>query len=70
MPELIEPKYPDIHVKLSGEDGNAFVILGRVDSALRKGGVDADTRKQFMDEAMAGDYDQLLQTCMKWVLVL
>lgn len=29
-------KYPNIKVKLIGEDGNAFSILARVDSALKK----------------------------------
>ncbi len=28
----------DIHVRLVGEDGNIFFILGRVREALRRGG--------------------------------
>ena len=60
-------KYPDIQVRLVGEDGNAFAILGRVQKALKQHGVDADEVKAFRAEAMKGDYDHLLRTCMAWV---
>ena len=60
-------KYPNVRVKLVGEDGNAFAIIGRVTKALRKGGApDADV-KEFQQQAMSGDYNVLLATCMKWV---
>ena len=29
-----QPRYPDVQVQLSGEDGNAFAILGRTAAAL------------------------------------
>ena len=61
------PKYPNIKVKLVGEDGNAFFILGRVISALRKGGVSETERKEFQTQATSGNYDNLLQVCMQWV---
>jgi|MudIll2142460700_1097286.scaffolds.fasta_scaffold585609_2 hypothetical protein len=60
-------KYPGIRVKLVGEDGNAFAIIGRVRLALRRGGVPADEVEAFSEDAMSGDYDHVLQTCMKWV---
>jgi hypothetical protein len=60
-------RYPDIKVRLVGEDGNAFAILGRVSSALRKAHVDKAERDAFMAEATAGDYNDLLATCMEWV---
>lgn len=60
-------KYPEIVVQLSGEDGNAFMILGRVKSAMRRGGVSNEDQNAFLKEAMSSDYDNLLQTCMKWV---
>jgi hypothetical protein len=60
-------KYPDIHVRLVGEDGNAFAILGRVQRALRRGKVTDQDVKAFMREATAGDYNHLLATCMRWV---
>jgi hypothetical protein len=61
------PKYPEITVQLSGEDGNAFAILGAVTKALRKAGVSLEESTAFSKEAMSGDYDDLLATCMKWV---
>lgn len=63
-------KYPQIEVILSGGDGNAFVIIGSVMKALKKGGVSAAEIEVFRDEAMEADYDHVLQTCMKWVTVL
>jgi hypothetical protein len=64
------PKYPDIEVQLTGQDSNAFMILGLVQRALREADVDKDERDAFMDEATAGDYNNLLQTAMRWVVVL
>lgn len=64
---MTEVKYPDIEVQLSGEDGNAFSILGRVSREMRRADVPAVEIKAFMDDAMSGDYDHLLQTCMRWV---
>lgn len=62
-------KYPDIEVQLSGKDGNAMFIIGRVGVALKDAGVPSEERSAFADEAMSGDYDNVLQTCMKWVSV-
>ena len=64
------PKYPDIEVQLTGEDGNAFAILGRVNGALKGNGVPKSEQDQFLAEATAGDYDALLHTCCCWVTVL
>lgn len=62
-------KYPDITVKLVGTDGNAFAILAKMKHALRKHKVSGEDIESFLEEAMSGDYDYLLQTCMKWVNV-
>jgi hypothetical protein len=62
-------KYPNIKVKLTGTDGNAYAILGNINRALQKAGVDQKERDRFFREATAGNYDQLLQTCCKWVSV-
>ena len=65
----MEPKYPRIKVKLSGEDGNACSVLGRVKYAMKKHGVSQEEIKIFLDKAMSGNYDNLLKTCMEWVIV-
>ena len=62
------PHY-DVTVRLSGEDGNAFAILARVDRALKNAGVSDADREQFYEEATAEYYDHLLRTCAKWVNV-
>jgi hypothetical protein len=62
----MEPKYPNVKVKLVGEDGNAYYILGACCLAARKAGVPLEERELFMQEAKSGDYDNLLRTCLKW----
>lgn len=65
----IEPKYPEIEVQLSGQDGNAFAIMGNVSGALRRAGVPKAEVDEYVKESTSGDYDNLLQTAMKWVVV-
>ena len=64
---LNEVKYPNVKVKLVGEDGNAFFIMGRVTQALRKARVSNEEIKLYRNECMSGDYDNLLATTMRWV---
>jgi hypothetical protein len=56
----------DVKVKLFGEDGNAFAIIGRVKKALRKAGLNQEA-EEFVKEATSGDYNHLLCTVMKYV---
>jgi hypothetical protein len=63
-------KYPEIEVQLTGHDGNAFAILGRMQGAMRQAGISRDEIEQFMSEATSGDYNHLLRVCMEWVEVL
>ena len=53
-------------VRLVGEDGNAFAILGRVSKALRQAG-QGDKVKVMTAKAMAGDYNHLLATVLEYV---
>jgi hypothetical protein len=62
-----QPRYPDIQVQLTGEDGNAFAILGRTAAALRHAGVPQEEIDAYFAQATSGDYDHLLQTTMTWV---
>ena len=55
-------------VKLVGEDGNAFSILGKVQKALMKAGYRQEA-DDYMNEAKQGDYDHLLRTTMEYVEV-
>lgn len=65
----MDVKYPDVTVKLIGKDGNSFSIMGAVTRSLRAAGVGEKDVSAFLSEAKAGDYDNLLQTCLKWVNV-
>ena len=60
------PKFPGVSVQLTGGDGNAMSVIGKVAQALRRAGHGAEVAT-FMDEAMSGDYNPVLQTCMAWV---
>lgn len=53
-------------VKLVGNDGNAFVILGSCHSAGAKAGWSKEKLKEFQDKATSGDYDNLLRTACEY----
>lgn len=63
------PKFPQVHVELVGQDGDAFAILGRVEQAMRRAGLTQTQRAEFQAEATSGDYSHLLRTVTKWVTV-
>lgn len=58
----------NVSVRLIGEDGNAFAIMGRVSKALKRGG-HADLASEFIAEATSGDYNHLLHTVHEYVEV-
>ena len=62
-----QPKFPGVSVQLSGQDGNALAIMGRVSAALRQAGVSDEEITLFLEESTSGDYDHLMQTAMRWV---
>ena len=66
---MSQPKYPDIEVKLSGENGNAYVIMGRVKRAMRKGGLSKEQIDEYIAESTSGDYNNLLNTVFRFVTV-
>ena len=65
----MEPKYPNVTVKLIGEDSNAFAILGRVRKAMKRARVSKEEIDEFTAHATSGDYNNLLRVCMEWVEV-
>lgn len=65
-----EPRFPEVSVRLAGQDGNAFAIIGRVARALREAKVPSEEIEKFKAAATSGDYNHLLQTCMEWVEVM
>lgn len=66
---MSDVKYPEIEVRLTGSDGNAFAIIGNVARAMRKAGLTSEEVREFQTEAMSGDYNHVLQTAMRFVEV-
>ena len=63
------PTYPDVSVRLTGTDGNVFMIIGKASSAIRRVHGN-DAAATFANEAMAQDsYDAVLQLAMRTVEV-
>jgi len=56
-----------VKVKLVGEDGNAYAIMGRVRNAMRRAKVDPQIIEEYSKKAMSGDYDNLLRVTMEYV---
>jgi len=53
-------------LKLTGIDGNAFVILGRAQQVARRAGMPKEIIDEFRNKAMSGDYNNLLRVCMEY----
>lgn len=68
MTDTTTPRFPDVTVQLTGQDGNAFLIVGRVSAALRNGGATREEVTEFRNEA-SGDYNNVLRTALAWVNV-
>lgn len=62
-----EPRYSDITVELSGNDGNAFAIMAAVRKALRRAGVSSEEVAEYIKQSQSGDYNNLLAVAMSWV---
>jgi hypothetical protein len=60
------PKYPNITVQLTGQDSNAFMILGFCRRAAKEAGLSQQEIDAFYQEATSGDHDHLIQTAMRW----
>ena len=58
-------KYPEIEIDLTGEDGNAFSIIGRCSLAMKRAGLSNEI-DEFITQAKSADYDNLLRTVMEW----
>ena len=56
-------------VKLIGQDGNAFSVMGLVKKALKHAGADKEYVDKYLKEAISGDYDHLLVVSMEYVNV-
>lgn len=53
-------------LKLVGKDGNTFAILGEASKIARQSGWKSGQVDAFLNEAMKGDYDNLLRVCCEY----
>lgn len=53
-------------VVLSESNGNSIAIVAKCTRALRRAGYTKEQLIEFTDEALSGDYDNVIQTAMKW----
>jgi hypothetical protein len=57
---------PKPKIRLVGEDGNAYSIMGIAQKGMRKEGWTQAQINAYLEEATSGDYDNLLATTMKY----
>lgn len=64
-----EPFFPSQRIDITGPDGNAFAIMGRLSSIFRQcgGSVAGASWDEVRDEMMSGDYDNLLDVARRYV---
>lgn len=67
MAILARRRYPAITAKVIGRDGNALAVMGAVKRALQSAGVGDAEVEEFLMQAMAGSYTDLLRVCLEWV---
>lgn len=60
-------KFPSATMRLVGEDGNAYSIMGRATKALKSAGATKEDTDAYLAEAKSGDYGNLLRVTMSWV---
>ena len=52
---------------LIGQDGNAYAIMGYVRKALLDEGFSKDSVREYLGEAMSGDYFNLISVSFDWL---
>lgn len=61
------PEKQPIIRNICNPDGTIYGIIEKVRRVLRAAGADQEYLNQYVQESMAGDYDNLLPTAMKYV---
>jgi hypothetical protein len=60
-------KFPDVKVQLTGTDGNAFALIGRVTQAMKRAGYRKEAEELAREAMNCESYDALLQLLMATV---
>lgn len=56
-----------VKCKLTGEDGNAFAVMGRVVTALKQAGVTEEKISIYLEDAMMSNYENLILVSMTYL---
>lgn len=67
--ERVMPKYY-MEIDLSTIDGNAYAIMGAAQRVLKRAGATPEELSEYLEESMSGDYEHLIQTVNKWLVVV
>ena len=63
-------RLPNLEVHLTGTDGNALALIGKVAGEMKQAGVREELVTQFQADCFdAESYENLLQIIMDWVIV-
>lgn len=57
-------------IDLSTIDGNAYAIMGAAQRILKQAGATEKEISQYLEESMSGDYENLVATVGKWLIVV
>lgn len=57
---------PRPEIRLSGQNGNAYNVMGIAQEGMRKAGWTREQIDAYFEEARSGDYDNLLAVTMKY----
>lgn len=57
-------------IDLSVIDGNAYAIMGAAQRILKKAGATPEELSQYLEESMSGDYENLVATVGKWLVIV
>lgn len=59
--------FDKVKVKILGEDGNGFAIMGRVLKAMKEAEIPKEIRDKYIKEVTSGDYNNLLTVTLQYV---
>ena len=62
-------KQTGVKVQLSGQDGNIFAIMGRVQRAMRKGGFEKESKEMAREVTSSHSYSEALEVIADYVEV-
>jgi hypothetical protein len=57
-------------IDLSQVDGNAYAIMGAAQRILKQAGATPEEISEYLKESMSSDYEHLVETVGKWLVVV